>query len=68
MIDGGTGCAQRLVMAAVKRFEDLIVWQLAVAVRDAVYGLTGGGGAYVRFWVPAAEYETRPAPPAAEHR
>ena len=37
MIDGGTGCAQRLVMAAVKRFEDLIVWQLAVAVRDAVH-------------------------------
>jgi four helix bundle protein len=49
MIDGGTGCAQRLVMAAVKRFEDLIVWQLAVAVRDAVYVLTGGGGASCDF-------------------
>ena len=37
MIDAATGCAQRLAMAAVKRFEDLIVWQLAVAVRDAVH-------------------------------
>ncbi len=32
-------------MAAVTRFEDLIVWQLAVAVRDAVYALTSQGEA-----------------------
>jgi four helix bundle protein len=32
-------------MAPVNRFEDLIVWQLTVALRDAVYVLTGSGGA-----------------------
>jgi four helix bundle protein len=31
-------------VAAAKRFEDLIVWQLAVGVRDAVYALTAGEG------------------------
>jgi four helix bundle protein len=32
-------------VAAARRFEDLIVWQLAVAVRDSVYVLTDRGGA-----------------------
>lgn len=32
-------------MGAAKRFEDLIVWQLSVHVRDAVYALTETGGA-----------------------
>ncbi len=32
-------------MATAQRFEDLIVWQLAVRVRDGVYDLTSTGAA-----------------------
>jgi len=32
-------------MAVAKRFEDLIVWQLAVRIRDAIYAFTETGGA-----------------------
>ena len=32
-------------MAVAQRFEDLIVWQLAVRIRDAVYVFTETGGA-----------------------
>ncbi len=32
-------------MAVAQRFEDLIVWQLAVRIRNAVYVLTETGGA-----------------------
>jgi hypothetical protein len=49
MIDRGTACAQRSGVTAVKRFEDLIVWQLAVAVRDSVYVLTGSARASCDF-------------------
>jgi four helix bundle protein len=30
-------------MAGVTRFEDLVVWQLAVRIRDTVYALTSSG-------------------------
>lgn len=36
-------------MAAARRFEDLIVWQVAVSVRDAVYAMTEVGGAAADF-------------------
>jgi four helix bundle protein len=36
-------------MAVAQRFEDLIVWQLAVRIRDGVYRLTETGGAFSDF-------------------
>lgn len=41
----GYGVCSIRGMAVAKRFEDLIVWQLAVRIRDAIYGLTETGGA-----------------------
>ena len=38
-------CAPTLGMTVAQRFEDLIVWQLAVRIRDAIYVLTETGGA-----------------------
>jgi four helix bundle protein len=42
-------CAQLVGMTAAKRFEDLIVWQLAVRIRESVYALTKTGGASTDF-------------------
>jgi four helix bundle protein len=41
----GTRCAQTNGMSGIRRFEDLIVWQLAVQIRDRIYALTDAGPA-----------------------
>jgi four helix bundle protein len=41
----GTARARPIGMTVARRFEDLIVWQLAVRIRDRVYTLTETGAA-----------------------